>query len=429
MSFARDSGPTMIQKPPGSFRILHTADWHLGKMLIDQSREEEHALFLDWLLAVVKEQEIDAVILAGDVFDAATPPQSAQKRYFDFVSSLYRQGGCPLVVIAGNHDSAAHLEAPGRALRELNTHVAGFLAEDPKARVLCLPVDGEPRVAIAMLPFLRDRDLRVGRAWEGPAEIRSQVVAGIKRRYEETAEAAAEAGVVCPLLATGHLTVRGTVNSDSERVIHIGGLGEVAADIFPESFSYIALGHLHRPQTADGDERIRYSGSPIALSFSEAEDVKEVRIVDVTPDGIAHHGLAIPVYRRLAQVRTTTAELEQAMAEFDPEPGELRTWVEVVVEDASAEEDLFERVCQLVDDRDFDVLKVFRDKPVVVPGLSAGDATDDEAIESMLDQPARVFNHLLEHHRQIDEEDIEKLKTAFAWLVDLDAQSEPAEDP
>ena len=417
----------MTDKPPGSFRILHTADWHLGKLLIDQPREEEHDRFLDWLLDVVKEQEIDAIILAGDVFDTTTPPQSAQARYFNFVSALHRQGDCSLVVIAGNHDSAAHLEAPRMVLSALNTHVVGSPADDPQASVLFLPDDDNPRVAIAMLPFLRDRDLRKGRAWEGASEIREKVVAGIKSWYDETAEAVTAAGVTCPVLATGHLTVRGTVNSDSERDIHIGGLGEVTAAIFPETFSYIALGHLHRPQSIDGDNRVRYAGSPIALSFSEAEDVKEVRIVDVTQDRIPqHHGLPIPVQRRLAQIRTTNAELEKAIEEFDPVPGALRTWVEVVIEDVSTEQDLYERVCRLADDRDFDVLKVLRAKAIPVVGMDAAEATDDEAFDSLLNDPASVFDHLLEEH-QLDDEAIQNLRAAFAELVELE-QSEPLED-
>lgn len=139
------TNPIISEKPRDSYRILHTADWHLGKLLNDQSRDEEHARFLAWLLAVVKEHSVDAIILAGDVFDTANPPQSALGRYFDFVSGLFRQGDCLLVVIAGNHDSAAQLEAPKQALHALNVHVVGFLAEKPEARILRLPNDKIPR--------------------------------------------------------------------------------------------------------------------------------------------------------------------------------------------------------------------------------------------------------------------------------------------
>jgi len=414
---------TLPKKPQSAFRVLHTADWHLGKLLNDKSRDEEHQRFLDWLLDVVKVQEVDAIILAGDVFDTANPPQSALARYYDFVSGLFRQGNCALVVIAGNHDSAAQLEAPKQALHALSTHVAGFLAEVPENRILCLPSAENPQVAIALLPFLRDRDLRVGKGGEGADEIRAQIVAGIKERYEEAAKAAAN--ITCPVLATGHLTVLGASTSDSERDIHIGGLGAITSDSFPDTFSYVALGHLHRPQATDDANRVRYAGSPIALSFSETSDIKEVRILDVTKEGIAQHGLPIPVSRKLEQIRTTNAELEEVLGRFTPDPGELRTWAEVVVEDATLEDDLIERVNKLTENREFDVLKVMRGRSVAITGMSVGDATDDEAIESLLDQPSQVFEHLLAKHEQLDASEIEELKAAFAVLMDLDAQSEP----
>ena len=421
------TNPVISEKPKDSYRILHTADWHLGKLLNDQSRDEEHARFLTWLLAAVKEHAVDAIILAGDVFDTANPPQSALGRYFDFISGIFRQGDCSLVVIAGNHDSAAQLEAPKQALHALNVHVVGFLAEKPEARILCLPDEKNPKVAIAMMPFLRDRDLRVGKAGESADDIRSQVVAGIRQRYAEAAQAVKDSGTTCQNLATGHLTVLGAKTSDSERDIHIGGLGAVTADSFPDTFAYVALGHLHRPQTTDDGGRVRYAGSPIALSFSEAEDNKEVRILDVTAKGIAQHGLPIPVFRRLVQVRTTNAGLDTALKEVDPKPGIFRTWVEVVVEDATFEEDLNERVRRLAEENGIEVLKVLRGRPAAITGRTVGEATDDEAIETLLDQPVQVFEHLLGQCGNLDEKEIEKLKTAFAVVVDLDAQSEPAQ--
>jgi exonuclease SbcD len=411
-------------KPAGTYRLLHTADWHLGKMLKDQSRDAEHALFLDWLLKVVKEHEIDTILLAGDVFDSTNPPQSALGRYYDFVSALFRQGNCGMAIISGNHDSPAQLEAPKQALHALNVHVTGFLADDPQQRILLLPDAGKPRLAIAMLPFLRDRDLRVGKAGEGADEIRSQIAAGIKDRYEEAAKAAEH--LPYPVIATGHLTVLGASPSDSERDIHIGGLGAVTSDIFPTAFVYVALGHLHRPQATDGAGRVRYAGSPIALSFSEAEDAKEVRILDVTDAGLEHYGMPIPIFRKLAQIRTTQAGLERALGTVDLVRGDLRPWLEVIVEDAALEEDLLERVRSLSAGKSFDVLKVSRGALTPISGMVAGKATDDEAIESLLEQPTRVFGHLLSELTTLNEAEIQSLQTAFALLVDLVEHSETA---
>ena len=414
-------------KPHGTYRILHTADWHLGKLLNDQSRDEEHTRFLDWLLEVVKQHEVDAIVLAGDVFDSANPPQSALGRYYDFVSALFRQGNCALAIISGNHDSAAQLEAPKQALHALNVHVTGFLAENPQQRILLLPDESSPRVAIAMLPFLRDRDLRVGKAGDNADEIRTQIVAGIRARYRESAEAAAS--LLCPVIATGHLTVVGASTSESEREIHIGGLGAVTPDVFPEVFSYVALGHLHRPQATDPSGRVRYAGSPIPLSFSEAGDCKEVRILDVTQGGITQHSLAVPDFRKLVQVRTTRAGLEDALANCNTSPGDLRTWLEVVVEDAAFEMDLVEQVRKLAEGRNFDVLKVLRGRTETIRGMTLGDATDDEVIGTILDNPTQVFEHLLGERTDLPQEETETLKTTFAILVDLESQSDPSAVP
>lgn len=410
-------------------KILHTADWHLGKLLNDQSRDEEHGLFLDWLLNVVKNEDVDAIIVAGDIFDTANPPQSALQRYYDFVSRLFAQGDCHLVIIAGNHDSAAQLEAPKQVLNSLKTHVVGFLPENPEDRILYLPDAQNPEAAIALIPFLRDRDLRVGRAGESAEEIRAQLAGGISARYAEAAEAIVTAKVECPVIATGHLTVVGSETSDSERDIHIGGLGSITPGHFPDTFNYVALGHLHRPQASDEDGRVRYSGSPIALSFSESSDKKEVRLLDLNDGEIQQASLPIPVFRKLSQLRTTTAELDKAIGDFSEKAGDLRTWVELIVEDAALEDNLTERVATLIEDREFDVLKVIRGRADSLVSMSVEESTDDEAIESLLDQPARVFEHLLDQQEQFTEEETAELKLAFSRLVEMEAQPELIDAP
>jgi len=410
------------EKSSEAYRILHTADWHLGKLLNDKSRDEEHERFLGWLLSVVAQHQVDAIVLAGDVFDSANPPQSAQARYFEFISSLYRTGHCTLVAIAGNHDSAAQLEAPRSALHALKVHVVGSLAEDPESRILCLPDNDTPKVALALLPFLRDRDVRVGKAGQTEDEIRIQMVDGIKQRYDETLAAFISSGVSCPLMATGHLTVRGSQHSASEREIHIGGLGAVDSAMFAKAYCYVALGHLHRPQATDDAGRVRYAGSPITLSFSECTDRKEIRIIDVKDKHVTDYGLPIPVFRKLVRLRTTRAELETTLADFDPESAEFSSWVEVEVEDAAIDDDLNERVAELTRDRPFEVLKVIRKEAVVASGMAVGNATDDEAIQSLLDDPIAVFDRLLKD-QELNQDEVDHLRTAFKMLCDQESQT------
>ena len=409
----------LINKSNDTFRVLHTADWHLGKTLNDQSRDEEHELFLNWLLKIIDEGAGDVMVIAGDVFDSANPPQSAQTQYYNFVSQLYKNTNCSLIVTAGNHDSPLQLEAPRQVLQALNTHVVGFLPEDPAFRLIVLPSLENPRLVIAAIPFLRDRDLRKGYAGQDEKDIQQALITGITKHYEETAEAAAKwskEGV--PILATGHLTVMGTSKSDSEREIHIGGLGAVSTDVFPDIFSYVALGHLHRPQTPSN--RVCYSGSPIALSFSEADDTKEVQILDFADGTLKEHiPIPVPVFRRLAQIRTSWDDLSETISSFNSDAGELETWVEVVIKDAGLSEDINETVQNLAARRDFKVLKVLRESATLPESMRIGDQSDDEAIETLLDDPTKVFEYQLEQEANMNEDEKKELKIAFAQLLDL----------
>lgn len=408
----------MSKKPADAFRVLHTADWHLGKMLNEQSREEEQKRFLDWLLKQVVELEVDVVLVAGDVFDTANPPQSAEALYFDFVADLNRKSNASLVLIAGNHDSANQLEAPRRVLKALRTHVHGSVADDAADRLLFLPSAEAPKVALALIPFLREKDLRLGRTGDKEVEVRREIVAGITRVYDETAKAAKAAKVGCPLIATGHLTVVGAASSDSERDIHIGGLGAVDSSTFPEVFAYVALGHLHRPQSTEGSGRVRYAGSPIALSFSEVDDVKEVRVLDVTGTGIAQSSVPIPVFRKLVQLKTSLETLEKDLSALAKvKPGELSTWVEVVLSGHTGLNDANNQVRTLAHGMPFEVLKVMlADTPRLI-GAGVGQEVDAR-LEGLLDKPTEVFELLLDQQADLPDGDKKSLRLAFRKIVD-----------
>ena len=408
----------MSKKPADAFRILHTADWHLGKMLNEQSREGEQKRFLDWLLNQVVALEVDAVLVAGDVFDSANPPQSAEALYYDFVAELNRKSSASLVLIAGNHDSANQLEAPKRVLKALRTHVHGAIADDPADRLLLLPSAEAPKVAIALVPFLREKDLRVGKSGDKEAEVRKEIVVGISRVYEETAKAAKAAKMACPIIATGHLTVAGASSSESERDIHIGGLGAVDSSVFPEIFAYVALGHLHRPQSTDKAGRVRYSGSPIALSFSEVDDKKEVRLLDVTGTGIAQSSVPIPVFRQLVQLITSLEALDEDLAaQAKVKPGELPTWVEVVLSGHTGLNDANSQVQALAHGKPFEVLKVMLANVPRLIGAGVGQGVDAK-LEGMLDKPIEVFDLLLKQHLELPEEDKMSLRLAFRKIAD-----------
>jgi DNA repair protein SbcD/Mre11 len=418
-------------KPDGAFRVMHTADWHLGKLLGEHSREEEHRRFLTFLLEAIREQQVDLLLIAGDVFDSANPPQTAEASYYNFLSSLFRHGGCSVIIVAGNHDSPAHLEAPRQVLRALRAHVVGAFPPSPAEALIPIPDANDPRLVVAAVPFLRDRDLRVGQSGQSAKEIQQALVEGIQRRYAEIVDAAkawTDQGI--PLLATGHLTVAGSKGSDSEREIHVGGLGAVSVDCFPSAISYVALGHLHRPQAAGGADTIRYSGSPIPLSFSEARDRKAIHVLDFAGGQLVEQAeLEIPLARRLTQIRTTRQSLEADLGKFEPPTCELTPWVELVVEDPVAGENLHERVQELVQDRGFEVIRVLCQRTAPVPGLTATGAMDIEGAGDLLDQPAAVFTRRLAAEPALTDEERTSLTTVFQELLNLHAEQHDQVEP
>lgn len=382
-------------------RILHTADWHLGARLIERERLEEHAAFFDWLLEVLRTEKVDAMLVSGDVFDAANPPQTAVSMYFDFLKRLADLKTVKTIITGGNHDSASHLNAPRELLRRFEVHVFG--QSDG-----CNLVDLGGAV-VAAVPFLRERDLRQAGQADTQGAVQDQVRNAIRSHYTDCLNAARELAGERHVLAMGHLTVLGAATTESERDIHVGNLGAVGADIF-SGFDYTALGHLHRPQKVGGQENVRYSGSPFALSFSEAGDTKSVVILDLAEKPSAERQvpirlLPVPVKRLLTRVKTSRETLAADLAKLP-----AGCWAEVSVKLTAPEPDLDRQVREAAAER-FEVLKVLAELPQIenAPWQTTAPALSDL-------QPREVFRELLKE-KQI--EDVDDLTTVFNELLAL----------
>jgi exonuclease SbcD len=333
-------------------KLLHTADWHLGARLVERERLEEQAAFLDWLLEWVKTEQVDALLVSGDVFDAANPPQEAVRLYYDFIRRLTELRGVRAVITGGNHDSALHLNAPRDLLERFGVRVFGNAAATPEAALVDL---GD--VVVAAVPFLRERDLRLSVAGESAGDALAAVKAGIAAHYAGVRAAGEAVKKGRPLMAMGHLTAAGVTHSDSERDIHIGNLGAVGTEVFA-GFDYVALGHLHRPQKVGGQEHIRYSGSPVALSFSEAADAKSMVLLETGGTGLTQRLIEVPTTRKLVRVTVTLEALEKELSASLPND----CWAEVTVKLAQPEAELDRRVREIVGAR-AEVLKVLAELP------------------------------------------------------------------
>ena len=324
-------------------RLLHTADWHLGHTLREDPRDFEHACFLDWLLQTLEEREVDALLVAGDVFHTSNPPASAQKAWYSFLAELHRRlPELTVVVVAGNHDSAARLEAPEALLRAMRVHLVGGLPRLGREALdlerLVVPLlgsDGQVRARLAAIPFLRPLDLR------GAPGDSDPVIPATRRIYDAVlGECARRAGPGEALLAMGHCyMVGGQVSELSERRVQVGNQLALPADIFPETVAYVALGHLHRAQRVGGRDQVRYSGSPIPLSMDEARYCQHVLLVDLEEGGLADlQALEVPRSRELMrlpeqgpQALEQVLELIRALPPADGLPEARRPLLEVLL--------------------------------------------------------------------------------------------------
>ncbi|TCJ41267.1 exonuclease SbcCD subunit D [Parafrankia sp. BMG5.11] len=312
-------------------RILHTSDWHLGRQFNGISLEEDHQAILDQVLAAIDVRKPDVLIIAGDIFDRAAPPASAVRQLNNFVKQVWADTSTAIVMIAGNHDSGDRVGAMGVLAAGGRALISGPL--DPVIQPLIIQHESGP-VAFSALSFgfeYAARECFGNEDINCPEHVlRAQMNA-----------ARAQLPPDCRWVVTAHAYVEGARNSESERSLGrtVGGIETVAPSIF-EGADYVALGHLHRPQTAGG-EHIRYSGSPLAFGFDESEHEKSMTFVELAPDGSVTVEL-LP-FTPLRQVRTLRGKLSELLAS----KGQSNDFVKVILTDASPQIDAMKRMRQI----------------------------------------------------------------------------------
>lgn len=341
-------------------RIIHTSDWHLGQNFYSKSRAAEHQAFLQWLLNTAKSEQVDAIIVAGDIFDTGSPPSYARELYNRFVVDL-QQTGCHLVVLAGNHDSVATLNESRDILSFLNTTVIASAGHAPF--ILNLR-DGTPGAVFCPVPFLRPRDIITSQAGLSGQEKQRQVLESITDYYQQQYQQACE---LCddrtlPIIASGHLTTVGASKSDAVRDIYIGTLDAFPAQNFPPA-DYIALGHIHRAQKIGGSEHIRYSGSPISLSFDETGKSKSVNLVNFSDGKLAEvTPLTVPVTQPLAVIKGDFDSISAQLAEWRDAEAEPATWIDIEITSDEYLHDIQRKIQTITDDLPVEVLLVRRSR-------------------------------------------------------------------
>jgi exonuclease SbcD len=378
-----------------NLRLLHTSDWHLGRLLYGRKRYAEFAAFLDWLLDTLRAEGIDVLLVAGDIFDTTTPSNAAQTLYYRFLRRVAATGCRHVVVIGGNHDSPTFLDAPAELLKMLDVHVVGAATDSPAEEVITLrDPEGAAELLVCAVPYLRDRDLRRAEAGESPEDKERKLAEGIQRHYAAVVEAALQLNVLLPqpvpVVGMGHLFTAGgqTVDGDGVRELYVGSLAHVTAGIFPEALDYVALGHLHVPQPVGGREFVRYSGSPLAMGFGEAAQAKQVCVVEFAPEKTVRQ-LPVPVFQRLERVIGDWPQIEARLTALKAS-GEA-VWLEVTHTGHELMDDLRERLEALTAGSALEVLKA-RDARKSMQVLNR--QARDEALDDL--SPGEVFARCLD---------------------------------
>ena len=408
-------------------KVLHTSDWHIGRTLYGRKRYEEFGAFLTWLADTIQQNEIDALLVAGDIFDTSAPSNRAQELYYRFLCRVAASCCRHVVVVAGNHDSPSFLNAPKELLKALDVHVVGSSTESPEDEVLVLRNDQDtPELIVCAVPYLRDRDIRVAEAGESVEDKERKLIDGIRTHYATVAALAEqkreELGANIPIVGTGHLFTAGgqTVDGDGVRELYVGSLAHVTAGIFPACFNYLALGHLHIPQEVNGSKTIRYSGSPLPMGFGEAKQQKSVCQVEFHSTAASVQLIDVPVFQKLERVKGDWDGISSRILELTATGSQ--GWLEVIYDGTEVIGDLRERLEAAISGTQMEILRIKNNRIIdrVLGQIHEEETLDDLNVND-------VFERCLAVHDVPEEQRPELLRAyqeTVSSLYEDDVQAE-----
>ena len=408
-------------------KLIHTSDWHIGRSLYGRRRYEEFEAFLSWLVELIDAEQVDVLLVAGDVFDNSAPSNRAQELYYRFLYQVANSACRHVVITAGNHDSPSFLNAPREVLRFLNVHVVGSASASPgdEVLVLCDP-EGKPELMVCAVPYLRDRDIRQAEAGETMADKERKLVEGIREHYHQVVAEAekvrARLDRPVPIAAMGHLFTAGgkTVEGDGVRDLYVGSLAYVGADVFPAAIDYLALGHLHLPQRVGGLETMRYSGSPLPMGFGEAVQEKSVCQVVFSDTRPVVTEIPVPRFQELVSIKgdwnTIAARLDELRSHGS------NAWLEITYEGDEIVGDLRERLDETVAGTGLEILRV-QNSRVLQQAMMSINCT--ETLDDL--QDIDVFRRCLEVHEVPEVQRMELLRAYQEVVASLDDDDPNAE--
>ncbi len=400
-------------------KILHTSDWHIGHKLYGNDRTDEHQYFFNWLTETIQTQNIEVLLVCGDIFDVGYPSNLALKTYYQILKDLIKTNLRKIIITGGNHDFVSTLEAPREILEVLNVSIVGGASGNLSDEIIEIPDDrGKTEAVIAAVPFLREKDIRTPVAGESPNDRIKATKEGIVNHYRELAmlvEQYKEGNI--PVIATGHLYMQGSQLSESERDIHLGNQAGVTASEFPAIFDYYALGHIHRAQSISEKPPVIYSGSPIALSYSEQNNKKSVRIIELSNGKISHKKLEIPQERKLKSFKGKYEDVIKKVETYTSD-SLLPDWLELNIEETEYDPLLARAANNFVEDinhqdHNFEIIR----HTLTFANRNYSDYFRQDAGKTLSDMnETEVFEQLLEHQGVVEKKD---LIHTFKALVEI----------
>ena len=396
-------------------KILHTSDWHLGRSLYGKKRYDEFSEFLDWLGKTIEKEDIDVLLVAGDIFDTSTPSNRAQKLYYRFLCRV--AGSCcrHIVVIAGNHDSPSFLNAPKELLRAINVYVVGAMTENLEDEVIVLNNDQNiPQAIICAVPYLRDKDIRIIEPGETIDDKNAKLVSGLKDHYANICAIAEQKQAVfaenghseVPIIGMGHLFTSGgkTVDGDGVRELYVGSLAHIGKDIFLASIDYLALGHLHVPQIVGDAEYIRYSGSPIPMGYGENMHDKKVVIIEFDDTTLSIQELQIPCFQPLERIAGSLDDIHARLEQLKQDKS--TAWLEIEYTGADIIGNLRKMLDETLADSSMEIRRI-KNKRIfdrVINAMKEDETLDDLNVND-------VFERCLESFTVLPEDRIELISS------------------
>lgn len=395
-------------------KILHTSDWHIGKRLYDKSIDETLEYFFMWLKQTIIEEQIDVLLVCGDVFNNPYPSQSSLKLYYRTLFELSTTNLQQIIITGGNHDSVSNLNAPKELLSILNIKVVGGVSDNIEDLIVEIKdKNKQTQLVVAAVPFLRERDIRLSEIGQTYADRVEMISKGIQNFYTEIAqklEIYKQKNI--PIVGMGHLYINDLHElEDEEKERIVGGLQQISYKQIPDIFDYFALGHIHKAMKVGKNENVRYCGSPVFMSFSEIKNKNQVVLVDFENNELEIRKIFVPIFRDLLHFKGSLKEISEEIKNYQ-NTKELIAWVDIEIIEVKKDLLLDNKIQNLKDN--------YKNVEIIQSRYTFTDI--QEEIEKKFEQntnlkdlkPIQIFDKMLDDS---NEDDKDELRKTFLELV------------